>query len=86
MEQNQIVGPLAVLAYTLVAYLAGGGTMLLAVGMLAKQILNSPVLISAVENLARNASPELLQSLNDMGKLIEEATDSVPAAEKLPQG
>lgn len=80
---NEVVaGQGAQVVYILIAFLAGGGTVVAAIALLANSVLKSPVLVTALENLAKSASPELLASLNVSAKLVDEITDNVPFADK----
>lgn len=69
--------------YVIIAFLLGGGTAVVAVGMFANAILKSPVLIKVIESLAKNVDPALLASLNATAKVLDEATDQIPAADKV---
>lgn len=79
---TEVVGAGSMVVFMLLSFLAGGGSVLIAVGMLARQILNSPVLIKNLEHLANSASPDLIASLHSTGTLLVEATDNIPAALK----
>lgn len=79
---TEVVGAGSMVLFMLLSFLAGGGSVLIAVGMLARMVLNSPVLIKNLEHLANSASPDLIASLNSTGTLLVEATDNIPAALK----
>lgn len=81
MNQD-VVQQAAGLVYVIVGFLLGGGTAVVAIGMVANSILKSPVLIKVIENLAKNVDPTLLASLNAAAKVLEEATDQIPAEDK----
>jgi CheY-like chemotaxis protein len=83
MDNQQIVRDSAVIIYVMVAFLGGGGTVIAAIALLANQILKSPVLVAALENLAKSAHPDLLKALNVSAALVEEITDDTPYADKL---
>ncbi|MBX3081876.1 MAG: hypothetical protein KF716_09610 [Anaerolineae bacterium] len=83
MDNQQLVRDAAVVIYVMIAFLGGGGTVVAAIALLANQILKSPVLVTALENLARSAHPDLLKALNVSAKLVEEVTDDTPYADKL---
>jgi hypothetical protein len=76
------VGATAQLVYVLLGALAGGlgavGAMLMGV----RFVLNSPVLIHAMENLANSFPPEMKDLINSLGELLLEATDDVPYSDK----
>lgn len=83
MDNQQLVRDAAVIAYVLIAFLTGGGTVIAAIALLVNQILKSPVLVTALENLARSAHPDLLKALNVSAKLVEEVTDDTPYTDKI---
>ena len=83
MDNQQLVRDAAVIAYVLIAFLTGGGTVIAAIALLCNQILKSPVLVTALENLARSAHPDLLKALNVSAKLVEEVTDDTPYTDKI---
>lgn len=77
-----VVGAGAQLLYVMIGALAGGvgavGTMLLGV----RFVLNSPVLIKAMESLANSFPPDMKDLINSLGELLIEATDDIPHEEK----
>jgi hypothetical protein len=79
---TEIVGSASMALYMFLSFIAGGGTVLAAVGLLSKQILNSPVLIQLLENLASSLSPEWREALQNTGRVVVEATDNIPAEAK----
>lgn len=81
-DPTQVIGATSMALYMLLSFVLGGGTVLVAVGILARTILNSPVLITNLEHLANSASPDLLAALNATGELVVEATDRIPAVLK----
>lgn len=78
----EVVGAGSMALYMFLSFVAGGGTVLAAVGLLSRQILNSPVLIRFLETLADSLSGEWKDALLNTGKVIVEATDNVPAESK----
>lgn len=82
MDGKETITAAAAVLYVLVAFLVGGGSVLAAITLLARQILKSPVLIKFLEHLANSASPELLQAVNSTAELVDEVTDEIPYEEK----
>lgn len=68
----------------LIAFLGGGATVAGLLYLVIREVAKSPVLITALENLAKSLDPELLKILNLTGKVIEEVTDDVPYNDKPP--
>jgi hypothetical protein len=83
MDNEQIVRDAAAILYVLIAFLSGGGTVIAAIYLLCNQILKSPVLVTALENLAKSAHPDLLKALNVSARLVEEVTDDTPYTDKI---
>lgn len=82
MEQNQLVGVIAMAIYGAVMALIGGTSAVVVVGMLARYFLNSPVAIAWMENAFNSASPDLIKALRPTSELAYEITDGIPAADK----
>lgn len=81
-QSGEIIGAGATLVYVVIGALAGGvgaiGAMLLGV----RFVLNSPVLIAAMENLANSFPPDVKDLIHDLGALLKEVADDIPYEDK----
>lgn len=79
---GEVIGAGATLVYVVIGALAGGvgaiGAMLLGV----RFVLNSPVLIAAMENLANSFPSDVKDLIHDLGALLKEVADDVPYSDK----
>jgi hypothetical protein len=80
-----LTNELGMLISVMVSFFLGGGTVVLAIGILGGQLLKSPVVMTALENLARGAHPDTLKALNATAKVVDEVTDDVAYIDKLPK-
>ena len=78
---NEVVGAGASLLYVIVGALVGGGGAIVAALLGVRFVLNSPVIIKALEALASSFPPELKELVLGMGKLLTEIADDVPYAD-----
>jgi hypothetical protein len=78
----EVVGAGSMAAYMFLSFLAGGGTVLAAVVLVVRFILNSPVLIAFLEHLANSLPPSQRQLVYATGQLAVEATDGKSYADK----
>ena len=89
---ERITGEVFTLAHLVVTALAAaiaggitvGGSVLLTVTLVVRFILKSPILITAMENLANSWPAPTREGLHDTGKLLQEIADGVPASTKTP--
>lgn len=80
----QIVSEVSVIVYLAIGALIGGSGVLAATLIVVRSILNSPVLISTLENLAKSWPAPVRELAHDFGQLAAEVTDNVPYATKFP--
>ncbi len=77
-----VIGASATLLYVLIGALAGGVGAVGAALVGVRFVLNSPILIAAMENLANSFPPEMKDLVHELGQLLKEIADDVPYAEK----
>jgi hypothetical protein len=80
----QIVSEVSVIVYLAIGALIGGSGVLAATLIVVRSVLNSPVLISTLENLAKSWPAPVRELTHDVGQLAAEITDDVPYTTKFP--
>jgi len=79
----QIVSEVSVIVYLALGALIGGSGVLAATLIVVRSVLNSPVLISTLENLAKSWPAPVRELAHDVGQLAAEIADDVPYTTKL---
>lgn len=90
MENATLEAALKIGVMILIAFISGNVAAASLLYLVIREIAKSPVLIAFLEKLAKSLDPQLAAALNLTGKVIEEATDDTPYADKntplIPQG
>lgn len=77
-----VVSEVSGIAYMALGAILGGGGLLIGLLILVRSIMSSPVLITALENLASSWPAPTRELIHDVGYIAAEATDGVPYADK----
>lgn len=80
-DQNVVMLIVAAIGVVLGAFV-GGGTAIVVYGRGVASVLNSPVLIRALEGAFDSFPAEAREAANTTGKVLVEATDGIPADQK----
>lgn len=78
MDNTQLATIITALLGVLAGAILGGGAAIVILGRIVKSVLESPVLLKALEGAFASLPPEYRTAINDTGRLLEEVTDDVP--------
>lgn len=78
MDNQQLATLITAIIGVLAGAILGGGAAIVILGRIVKSVLESPVLLKALEGAFASLPPEYRTAINDTGRLLEEVTDDVP--------
>lgn len=78
MDNTQLATIITAIVGVLAGALLGGGAAIVILGRIVKSVLESPVLLKALEGAFASLPSEYREAIKDTGKLLEEIADDVP--------
>lgn len=78
MDNTQLATIITAIIGVLAGAILGGGAAIVILGRIVKSVLESPVLLKALEGAFASLPPEYREAIKDTGKLLEEIADDVP--------
>lgn len=78
MDNQQLATLITAIIGVLAGAILGGGAAIVILGRIVKSVLESPVLLKALEGAFASLPPEYKEAVHDTGKLLEAISDNVP--------